>query len=408
MRYLRYHRPGGGIPHPRRHRTPTAADDQAQDHALRHALAARRRQAGPRHRRARDADPPDGIVRLSRTAITRPRCSTWSGRDTSTRAFPIRPARCSRSGSPRSKAASARSRRRADRRRCTSRSPRCSGAGAHIVASRALYGGSHNLLDYTLPRFGIETTFVAPRDVDAWRAAIRPNTRLLFGETLGNPGLDVLDVPRVADLAHEHGLPLLVDSTFTTPYLMQPVRPRRRSRLPLRDEIPVRPRHRHRRPPRRFRALRLGRSRGAREVPDADRTVRGLPRHGVRRGVDDRRLPAAGAARGHPRLRRVHVAVHGVRDPAGHRDAAAANGAPCRERAQGRGVSRRPSAGGSRRLSGAPRAPRPRARAAAAAAGLRRRSSASTSRARARRAGNSSRRWRSSRTSPTSATRNRW
>ena len=96
------------------------------------------------------------------------------------------------------------------------------GAGAHIVASRALYGGSHNLLDYTLPRFGITTTFVDPRDLDAWRAAIRPETRLLMGETLGNPGLDVLDVPRVASLAHEHGLPLLVDSTFTTPYLMQP------------------------------------------------------------------------------------------------------------------------------------------------------------------------------------------
>src|SRR5881394_4238401 len=96
------------------------------------------------------------------------------------------------------------------------------GVGSHIVASRALYGGSHNLLDYTLPRFGIETTFVDPRDLDAWRAAIRPTTRLLFGETLGNPGLDVLDIPRVASLAHDHGLPLLVDSTFTTPRLMKP------------------------------------------------------------------------------------------------------------------------------------------------------------------------------------------
>ncbi len=96
------------------------------------------------------------------------------------------------------------------------------GAGGHVVASRALYGGSHNLLHYTLPRFGVETTFVDPRDLDAWRAAIRPETRLCFGETLGNPGLDVLDVPRVAALAHEHGLPLLVDATFTTPYLMQP------------------------------------------------------------------------------------------------------------------------------------------------------------------------------------------
>ncbi|HVP88933.1 MAG TPA: O-acetylhomoserine aminocarboxypropyltransferase [Casimicrobiaceae bacterium] len=96
------------------------------------------------------------------------------------------------------------------------------GAGSHIVASRSLYGGSHNLLDFTLPRFGIETSFVNPRDLDAWRAAIRPNTRLLFGETLGNPGLEVLDVQRVSGLAHEHGLPLLIDSTFTTPYLMRP------------------------------------------------------------------------------------------------------------------------------------------------------------------------------------------
>ncbi|HUG21171.1 O-acetylhomoserine aminocarboxypropyltransferase [Piscinibacter sp.] len=98
------------------------------------------------------------------------------------------------------------------------------GAGSHIVSSSALYGGSHNLLHYTLARFGIETTFVKPGDIDGWRGAIRPTTRLLFGETLGNPGLDVLDVPTVATLAHEHGLPLLLDSTFTTPYLMQPLR----------------------------------------------------------------------------------------------------------------------------------------------------------------------------------------
>jgi O-acetylhomoserine (thiol)-lyase len=96
------------------------------------------------------------------------------------------------------------------------------GAGSHIVASSALYGGSHNLLHYTLSRFGIETTFVKPGDIDAWRAAIRPNTKLLFGETLGNPGLDVLDIPTVSAVAHDAGLPLLVDSTFTTPWLMKP------------------------------------------------------------------------------------------------------------------------------------------------------------------------------------------
>ncbi len=95
-------------------------------------------------------------------------------------------------------------------------------AGSHIVASAALYGGSHNLLGYTLKRFGIETTFVSPRNPENFRKEIRPNTRLLFGETLGNPGLDVLDIPAVSKIAHEAGLPLLVDATFTTPYLMKP------------------------------------------------------------------------------------------------------------------------------------------------------------------------------------------
>src|SRR5690606_34026267 len=87
------------------------------------------------------------------------------------------------------------------------------GAGGHIVASTALYSGSQNLLHYTLRRFGIETTFVKPGDIDGWRAAIRPNTRLLLGETVGNPGLEVLDIPTVAAIAHDAGVPLLVDST---------------------------------------------------------------------------------------------------------------------------------------------------------------------------------------------------
>ncbi|MSQ54505.1 MAG: O-acetylhomoserine aminocarboxypropyltransferase [Betaproteobacteria bacterium] len=95
-------------------------------------------------------------------------------------------------------------------------------AGHHIVASGSLYGGSHNLLGYTLARFGIETTFIKPGDMDAWRKSVKPNTRLFFGETLGNPGLDVLDIPAVSAMAHEAGVPLLVDSTFTTPWLMKP------------------------------------------------------------------------------------------------------------------------------------------------------------------------------------------
>ncbi|MCH8618375.1 O-acetylhomoserine aminocarboxypropyltransferase [Undibacterium sp. TS12] len=96
------------------------------------------------------------------------------------------------------------------------------GAGSHVVASRALYGGSQNLLAYTMKRFGIETTFVDPRDLNAWRNAIRPNTKVLFAETLGNPGLDVLNIPAVADIAHANHLPLMLDATFTTPYLLKP------------------------------------------------------------------------------------------------------------------------------------------------------------------------------------------
>ena len=96
------------------------------------------------------------------------------------------------------------------------------GAGSHIVASGSLYGGSHNLLAYTLKRFGIDTTFVRPGNLADWKKSILPNTRLLFGETLGNPGLDVLDIPAVSAIAHEARLPLLVDATFTTPWLMKP------------------------------------------------------------------------------------------------------------------------------------------------------------------------------------------
>ncbi len=97
------------------------------------------------------------------------------------------------------------------------------GAGSHIVASTALYGGSQNLLHYTLRRFGIDTTFVQPGDVDGWRAAVRPNTKLFFGETMGNPGLEVLDIATVSAIAHEAGVPLLVDSTLTTPWLIKPL-----------------------------------------------------------------------------------------------------------------------------------------------------------------------------------------
>ena len=203
-------------------------------------VAACRAAARSCDRRARDADLSVGGVRVSRHRFCGRVCSTSNAPGTCTRGCRIRPMRCSRNASPRSKAASARSRRRAARRRCTWRLSTLCSAGDHIVASRSIYGGTHNLLAYTLPRFGITTTFVNPRDPAAFAAAIRPNTRLVFGETLGNPGLEVLNVPAVARVAHDAGLPLLIDSTFTTPYLMRPLDLRRRPDSAFGDEVPVR------------------------------------------------------------------------------------------------------------------------------------------------------------------------
>src|ERR1700704_1810822 len=87
-------------------------------------------------------------------------------------------------------------------------------ASDHIVASSSLYGGTINLLAHTLPRFGIATSFVKPRALDQFRAAIQPNTRLVIGETIGNPGLEVLDIPKVADIAHQAKVPLLIEHPF--------------------------------------------------------------------------------------------------------------------------------------------------------------------------------------------------
>ena len=98
------------------------------------------------------------------------------------------------------------------------------GAGDHIVSSPRLYGGTYNLFHYTLPKLGIETTFVTdPDDLDSWRAAAKPNTKAFFGETISNPQIDILDIPGVSSVAHENGVPLIVDNTIATPYLIQPI-----------------------------------------------------------------------------------------------------------------------------------------------------------------------------------------
>ncbi len=97
-------------------------------------------------------------------------------------------------------------------------------AGDHIVASPSLYGGTYNLFKHTLKKFGIETTFVAdPDDLEQWRGAIRPTTKLFFGESVSNPRQDVLDIEGISAVAHEYGVPLIVDNTLATPYLLRPI-----------------------------------------------------------------------------------------------------------------------------------------------------------------------------------------
>ena len=97
------------------------------------------------------------------------------------------------------------------------------GAGDHIVSSSSLYGGTYNLFHYTLAKLGIETTFVDPSNPENFRAAIRPNTKVVYAESLGNPKNDILDIAPVAKIAHDNGLPLFIDNTVATPYLLRPI-----------------------------------------------------------------------------------------------------------------------------------------------------------------------------------------
>ena len=96
-------------------------------------------------------------------------------------------------------------------------------AGDHIVSSTNLYGGTHNLFANTLKEQGLDTTFVDPSDPENFEKAIQPNTKLLYAESLGNPNSDVIDLEAIADIAHKHGIPFIVDSTFATPYLLRPI-----------------------------------------------------------------------------------------------------------------------------------------------------------------------------------------
>ena len=210
-------------------------------------------------------------------------------------------------------------------------------AGDHVVSSAHLYGGSHNQLAITLARFGIETTFVDPADHGAWREAVTPRTRLLFGETIGNPRLDVLDIAAVAEVANAAGVPLLIDSTFATPYLCRPIE--HGAHLVSHSAtkwicghgttiggVLVDGGH-----------LPLGR----RPLPGTGRAERRLPRHALRRDLRQLRLHHEGPRRDHARPRAGAVALQRLPAAPGPRDPVAADGPPRRQRPRPRRPSSR-------------------------------------------------------------------
>jgi O-acetylhomoserine (thiol)-lyase len=117
-------------------------------------------------------------------------------------------------------------------------------AGDHIVSSSQMYGANINLFEHTLKRYGIETSFVAPNDPEAISGAIRPNTKMVFGEVIGNPGMDIMDVPAVAKITQAAGIPLVIDATFNTPLDGQTDRIGRKCGDPFAHQMDGRPWHR--------------------------------------------------------------------------------------------------------------------------------------------------------------------
>ena len=219
--------------------------------------------------------------------------------------------------------------------------------GDHVVSSSALYGGTVNQFKHLLRKMNVGLTWVDPDDPDAWKAAVRENTKAFYGETIGNPGGNVLDIETIAAIAHEHELPLIVDNTFATPYLCRPIE--------WGADIVV------------HSATKFigghGTSIGGvvvdsgavqlveRPLPGHRRAVARVSRPAVPRDVRHLRLPDEAAGRDAARSRRGDEPVQRVPVPAGARDAVAADGAPRRERRGGGELPRVARAGVERHLS---------------------------------------------------------
>jgi O-acetylhomoserine (thiol)-lyase len=219
--------------------------------------------------------------------------------------------------------------------------------GDHVVSSSALYGGTVNQFKHMLRKMSVDLTWVDPDDLDAWTSAVRDNTKAFYGETIGNPGGNVLDIDAVAAIAHAHGIPLLVDNTFATPYLCRPIE--WGADIVLHSATKFIGGH--------------GTSIGGVVVDSGSstgrtvgfrrgRSVAGVSRAAVPRDLRHVRLPDEASGRNAAGPRRGHEPVQRVPVPAGARDAVAPDGAPRRER-RGRGaVSRVASLGVARELSG--------------------------------------------------------
>ena len=209
--------------------------------------------------------------------------------------------------------------------------------GDHVVAAGALYGGSVSMLAVNLAKLGIETTFVDGASADAFAAAMRPTTRAVFAESLGNPSLQVLDIAAVAEVAHAHGVPLVVDNTVPSPFLCNPIR--FGADIVVHSATKYLGGHGTTLAGVMVESGRFPWDNG--KFPGHDRAVEGLSRRQVLRDLRRLRLHDARAHGDAARLRRRARADQRLADPAGHRDAAAAHGAALRQRARGRALPAR-------------------------------------------------------------------
>ncbi len=254
---------------------------------------------------------------------------------TSTPGWPTRPSRRSRSASRASRAASEPSRRRAALSAQFVTFASLAGAGDHIVASANLYGGSITQLDVTLRRFGVETTFITSSDPADYDAAITDRTKLIFAETIANPSGEIADIEGLAEVAHAHHLPLIIDSTIATPYLNRPLEWGADVVIHSATKFPRRATGRPSARRRRGRAVPLG-QRALPQVRRADPHLRRpqLARHLRRIRVSH--PPARGAAARHRPDARTAL---GLAARAGCGDAAIPHPGPRRQRAHRRGVA---------------------------------------------------------------------